>query len=189
VLREAKRPAPILPQVARHPLAGLLAPVLCPIAIPLQAPLLLTVSPGSLALSSTLSAVLGVADPRPHVPLRRCRSGALAVPPRGCRGRHCPAAPRIPTSEDVPARTKGKREEAKNGGITDVVRSFKEEQVEELERMGVAFRSRPVRNAAARQVRLLMDFLKVRFFPSFLPVSVDCCWLIVVVNGLQINQA
>jgi len=52
----------------------------------------------------------------------------------------------------VPARTKGKREEAKNGGITDVVRSFKEEQVEELERMGVAFRSRPVRNAAARQV-------------------------------------
>jgi len=89
----------------------------------------------------------------------------------------------------VPARTKGKREEAKNGGITDVVRSFKEEQVEELERMGVAFRSRPVRNAAARQVQLLMDFLKVRFFPSFLPVSVDCCWLIVVVNGLQINQA
>jgi len=50
----------------------------------------------------------------------------------------------------VPTRTKGKREEANNGGIRDVVRSFKEEQVEELERMEVAFRSRLVRNAAAR---------------------------------------
>jgi len=80
---------------------------------------------------------------------------------------------------------RGKRGEAKNGGITDVVRSFKEEQVEELERMGVAFRSRPVRNAAARQVQLLMDFLKVRFFPSFFLLFMKETDIGRYVNGLR----
>jgi len=66
-----------------------------------------------------------------------------------------------------------------------VVRSFKEEQVEELERMGVAFRSRPVRNAAARQVQLLMDFLKVRFFPSFFLLFMKETDIGRYVNGLR----
>jgi len=138
--------------------------------------------------------MLGVADPASALLALALLSAAAAATPLALLPADAAAVTarlllEFPTSEDVPTRTKGKREEANNGGIRDVVRSFKEEQVEELERMEVAFRSRPVRNAAARQVRLLMDFLKVRFFPSFLLVSVDCCWLIVVVNGLQINQA
>ncbi|XP_039815534.1 uncharacterized protein LOC120678413 [Panicum virgatum] len=149
VLREAKRNAPILPQVGRHPLAGLLAPVLCPHCHS---------SPGSSAphrVSDPASALLALAflsAAATVAPLPLLPADAAAITAR--------LLLEFPTSEDVPRRKKGKREEANNGGIRDVVRSFKEEQVEELERMKVAFRSRPVRNAAARQVRSLMDFLK-----------------------------
>ena len=78
------------------------------------------------------------------------------------------------------------------------MRRFEEEKVDELERKEVAFRLivhmlggeggleteqvGKVRNAAARQVRSLTDFLKVRFFPSFVPLCVDaCCALLIVV--------
>jgi len=113
------------------------------------------VSPGSLALSSTLSAVLGVADPASALLALAFLSAAAAATPLPLLPADAAAVTarlllEFPTSEDVPTRTKGKREEANNGGIRDVVRSFKEEQVEELERMEVAFRSRLVRNAAAR---------------------------------------
>lgn len=78
-----------------------------------------------------------------------------------------------------------------NGGAKEVVRRFEEEEVDELERKEVAFRLTvhmlggeggleteqigKVRNAAARQVRSLTDFLKVRFFPSFVPLYDACC--------------
>jgi len=156
---------------------------------------LLAAAPGSPALSSALSAALlaaiDVADPA-SAPLARAflSAAAAAAPLPLLPADAAPVAARLllefPASEDAPARTKGKGEEAvgeENGGIRDVVRRFEEEQVEELERKEVAFRLivhmlggeggleaeqvGKVRNAAARQVRSLTDFLKVRFFPPF----------------------
>ena len=194
---EAAPPAPLLSFLKSH---AFLSPAFWPQSFapaPFLSRLLplLAAAPGSPALSSALSAALlaaiDVADPA-SAPLARAflSAAAAAAPLPLLPVDAAPVAARLllefPASEDAPARTKGKGEEAvgeENGGIRDVVRRFEEEQVEELERKEVAFRLivhmlggeggleaeqvGKVRNAAARQVRSLTDFLKVRFFPPF----------------------
>lgn len=154
---------------------------------------LLAAAPASPALSSALSAALlaalDVADPA-AAPLARAflSAAAAAAPLPLLPADAAPVAARLllefPGSDEAPARAKGKGEDAvgeENGGVRDVVRRFEEEEVEELERKEVAFRLivhmlgaeggleteqvGKVRNAAARQVRSLTDFLKVRFSP------------------------
>ncbi|OEL35958.1 Phosphatidylinositol 4-kinase alpha 1 [Dichanthelium oligosanthes] len=151
---------------------------------------LLAAAPASPALSSALSAALlaalDVADPA-SAPLARAflSAAAAAAPLQLLPADAAPVAARLllefPGSEEAPARAKGKGEDAvaeENGGVRDVVRRFEEEEVEELERKEVAFRLivhmlggeggleaeqvGKVRNAAARQVRSLTDFLKIR---------------------------
>ncbi|CAN6315544.1 unnamed protein product [Urochloa humidicola] len=151
---------------------------------------LLAAAPASPALSSALSAALlaalDIADPS-SAPLARAflSAAAAAAPLPLLPADASPVAARLllefPGSEEAPARAKGKGEDAvveENGGVRDVVRKFEEEEVEELERKEVAFRLivhmlggeggleaeqvGKVRNAAARQVRSLTDFLKIR---------------------------
>jgi phosphatidylinositol 4-kinase A len=164
---------------------------------------LLAAAPSSPALSSALSAALlaalDVADPT-SAPLARAflSAAAAAAPLPLLPADAAPIAARLLLeflgSEEEPIRAKGKGEDTlgeENGGAKEVVRRFEEEEVDELERKEVAFRLTvhmlggeggleteqigKVRNAAARQVRSLTDFLKVRFFPSFVPLYDACC--------------
>ncbi|XP_062214806.1 phosphatidylinositol 4-kinase alpha 1-like isoform X1 [Phragmites australis] len=151
---------------------------------------LFAAAPASPALSSALSAALlaalDVADPA-SAPLARAflSAAAAAAPLPLLPADAAPVAARLllefPGSEEAPTRAKGKGEDAageENGGVREVVRRFEEEEIEALERKEVAFRLivhmmggqgaleaeqvGKVRNAAARQVRSLTDFLKIR---------------------------
>jgi phosphatidylinositol 4-kinase A len=150
---------------------------------------LLAAAPATSALSSALSAAVlaafDVADPT-SAPLARAflsaAAAAAALPLLTADA--APVATRLllefPGLEEVPAKAKVKGEDTiteENGGVREVVRRFEEEEVEALERKEVAFRLivhmmggeggledeqvGKVRNAAARQVRSLTDFLKV----------------------------
>nr|CAB3498468.1 unnamed protein product [Digitaria exilis] len=189
---DAAPPAPLLSFLASHaflspafwPQSFAAAPFLSRL-LPL-----LAAAPASPALSSALSAALlaalDVADPA-SAPLARAflSAAAAAAPLPLLPADAAPVAARLlldfPASEEAPARAKGKGEDTlveENGGVRDVVRRFEEEDVEELERKEVAFRLivhmlggeggletgqvGKVRNAAARQVRSLTDFLKIR---------------------------
>jgi len=209
---DASPPAPLLSFLASHaflspafwPQSFAPAPFLSRL-LPL-----LAAAPSSPALSSALSAALlaalDVAD-QASAPLARAflSAAAAAAPLPLLPADAAPIAARLllefPGSEEAPTKAKGKGEDAageENGGVKEVVRRFEEEKVDELERKEVAFRLivhmlggeggleteqvGKVRNAAARQVRSLTDFLKVRFFPSFVPLCVDaCCALLIVV--------
>ncbi|XP_062212194.1 phosphatidylinositol 4-kinase alpha 1-like [Phragmites australis] len=151
---------------------------------------LLAAAPVSPALSSALSAALlaalDVAGPA-SAPLARAflSTAAAAAPlpllPMDAASIAARLLLEFPGSEETPSRAKGKREDAaseENGGVREVVRRFEEEEVKALERKEVAFRLivhmmegegglgveqiGKVRNAAARQVRSLTDFLKIR---------------------------
>ncbi|KAL6909487.1 hypothetical protein ACP4OV_001768 [Aristida adscensionis] len=152
---------------------------------------LLAGAPASAALSSALSrallAALDVADPA-SAPLARAflSAAAAAAPLPLLTADAAPVAARLllefPGSEEPPAKAKGKGEdvaaEENGGGVREAVRRFEEEEVEALERKEVAFRLivhmlggeggleadqvAKVRNAAAKQVRSLSDFLKIR---------------------------
>lgn len=197
---DAAPPAPLLSFLASHaflspafwPQSFAPAPFLARL-LPL-----LAAAPSSPALSSALSAALraalDVSDPA-SAPLARAflSAAAAAAPLPILPSDAAPIAARLllefPGSEEAPTRAKGKGEDTageENGGVKEVVRRFEEEEVEELERKEVAFRLivhmlggegaleaeqvGKVRNAAARQVRSLTDFLKVRFFPWFVSV-------------------
>ncbi|KAL6637045.1 hypothetical protein ACP70R_024617 [Stipagrostis hirtigluma subsp. patula] len=141
----------------------------------------------SSALSAALLAALDVADPA-SAPLARAflAAASAAAPLPLLPADSAPVAARLllefPGSEEAPARAKGKVEdvaaEENGGGVKEAVRKFEEEEVEALERKEVAFRLivhlvggeggleseqvGKVRNAAAKQVRSLSDFLKIR---------------------------
>jgi phosphatidylinositol 4-kinase len=139
----------------------------------------------SSALSAALLAALDVADPASAPLARAFLSAAAASPPTLLPADAAPVASRLllefAGSEEAPPKAKGKGEYAageENGGVREVVQKFEEEEVEELERKEVAFRLivhvlggegglesdnvAKVRNAAAKQVRSLSEFLKVR---------------------------
>jgi phosphatidylinositol 4-kinase len=139
----------------------------------------------SSALSAALLAALDVADPASAPLARAFLSAAAASPPTLLPADAAPVASRLllefAGSEEAPPKAKGKGEYAageENGGVREVVQKFEEEEVEELERKEVAFRLivhvlggegglesdnvAKVRNAAAKQVRSLSEFLKIR---------------------------
>uniref|UniRef100_A0A0E0P0C3 1-phosphatidylinositol 4-kinase n=1 Tax=Oryza rufipogon TaxID=4529 RepID=A0A0E0P0C3_ORYRU len=139
----------------------------------------------SSALSTALLAALDVADPASAPLARAFLSAAAASPPTLLPADAAPVASRLllefAGSEEAPPKAKGKGEYAageENGGVREVVQKFEEEEVEELERKEVAFRLivhvlggegglesdnvAKVRNAAAKQVRSLSEFLKIR---------------------------
>ncbi|XP_006651740.2 phosphatidylinositol 4-kinase alpha 1 [Oryza brachyantha] len=150
---------------------------------------LLAAAPASPALSSALSAALvsalDVADPASAPLARAFLSAAAASPPTLLPADASPVAARLflefAGSEEAPPKAKGKGEYAageENGGVREVVLKFEEEEVVALERKEVAFRLivhmlggeggleaekvAKVRNSAARQVRSLSEFLKIR---------------------------
>ncbi|KAG8097936.1 hypothetical protein GUJ93_ZPchr0013g34130 [Zizania palustris] len=150
---------------------------------------LLAAAPVSPALSSALSAALlaalDVADPASAPLARAFLSAAAASPLSLLPADAAPVAARLliefADSEEAPPKAKGKGEHAageENGGVREVVLRFEEEKVEALQRKEVSFRLivhmlggeggleaekvAKVRNAAARQVRSLSEFLKIR---------------------------
>ncbi|KAG8062307.1 hypothetical protein GUJ93_ZPchr0003g16800 [Zizania palustris] len=150
---------------------------------------LLTAAPVSPALSSAISAALLAAldgaDPASTPLARAFLSAAASSPPSLLPADVAPVAARLllefADSEEAPPKAKGKGDHTageENGGVREVVLRFEEEDTEELERKEVAFRLivhmlgsegslesekvAKVRNAAARQVRSLSEFLKIR---------------------------